>query len=219
MFLKSKWFWISTVLASCTVIFVGIVLHRTSHPQEVIKIYKYVEPAPRKKAKSLTDAAVTRQTRRNTLIETDAANTNLTDLPKGASHYTNSGTDTPEDLPTELNQLIMADTVDEAAYHAEKAKQIYQELHTNFDTYLEALKENDRLSKIKVDVEKDEHAAEFISLRIQVAAEMDRLKRTVIEKMLSYISHAQDASPFLPGGEFYDLFQNNDIYITVNVAR
>ena len=113
----------------------------------------------------------------------------------------------------------MADTADEAAYHAEKAKQTYQELHTSFDTYLEVLKENDRLLEIKVDVEKDEHAAEIISMRIQLAAERDRLKRTVIEKMLSYISQAQDASPFQPGGEFYDLFQNNEIYITVNVAR
>jgi hypothetical protein len=222
MFLKSKWFWLFVVFPVCAVLFFGVVFHRTSQPQAVIKIYKSVKPAPRKKAQPPMDATITNQTRRNTTTEIDTTDTHLTDLPKGVSHNTN----TLEDLPTELNQSVMDDTAADrlstdakaeinATYHAEKAKQTYQELHNSFDAYLEVLKTIDELLKIKVDVDKDEYAPEIISMRIQAETERDKLKRTVIEKTLSYIFHAQDASPFKPGGEYYDLFQQNDIGFTI----
>lgn len=43
--LKSKCFWIWTGLGICTAIFFAVVVHRANPPQEVIKVYKAVDPA------------------------------------------------------------------------------------------------------------------------------------------------------------------------------
>ena len=218
MLFKLKWLWISAVLSICAVIFFTLVRHQAKQPQKVI--YKAVEPVPRKTPQSPADATVTRQTRHDTDTEMDTTDTTLADFSEDASHRTDAFTHTHDDFYDESNHPDAADAPaddlnTDAAAEAEAAYagQQIAELRIKIP---QALRERcDLLDMIEELASFSQKEKELYELRQELQQEARDMRKTIFSMTRDYIRYTRDIADFQPGGEFYDLMEQNRIGISI----
>lgn len=220
MLFKSKWFWISAVLSICAVIFFALVHHQAKQPQKVIKVYKAVGPAPRKTPQPPADATVTGQTRHDTDPEMDTTDMPLADFSEDASHRTDGFTHTRDDFYDEPNHPDAADAPAddlntdvaaeaEAAYVAQQVSELRIEISQALQERLDLFDQIFALADFGMEDE------EPYALRQQLQKEAGELRKTIFNLCGEYIDYTMDDSPFQPGGEFYDLMEQNYIGISL----
>ena len=226
MFLKSKWFWICSIITLCAAIFIGIVVHRANQPQEVIKVYKAVElpqyrtpqvpPLESTNAGADTEAPVeTRvETRREDFsqdIETDTpeAFTAPADALPAADINTAEVSDPNAEADAEAAALA-----DALASVAGRLEEVRVELPRALEDRIEVLQLSDELVSY---VSSHGITPELSALADKLNRERDELREKISGLCNEYLMYTLlDGSPFEPGGEYYELMERNGIGIVVN---
>ena len=214
MVLKSKGFWIWTVLGVCTVIFLGGVLHQAKQPQEVITVYKVVDPLPRETHRFSADATASGQISHETAAEIDTLDTTFSDFSEGSEiDMTEVFTYTSDDFFADEQHFSEAADVqpddfnaDAQAEDASTAQQL-EKLHIEIPQKLqERLDLLDLIEELD-DLSNDEEAR---LIRQQAREKTEELMRTIFDLAAHYLLYSKgDISAFRPGGEFYDLMEQN----------
>ena len=223
MFLKSKWFWICSIITLCAAIFIGIVVHRANQPQEVIKVYKAIElpqhrtpqvpPLESTNAGADTEAPV--ETRRENFsqdIETDTPEA----FTAPAEALPAADVDTAQvshpitnaEVDAEAEALAVA-----IALGAERLPELRIEIPRALEARLEVLKLNEELVSY---VRSHGITPEISELAAELNTERDELQEKIYGWCSEYILYTGlDGSSFEPGGEFFELMRQNGMGIVM----
>ena len=224
MLLKSKWLWICAVLSICVVIFLGVVFHRASQPQEVIKVYKTVELPVRetarlRKAARSRAAAVSKQIPAAPAAEMDNIDAPFTDFSDDEVDTTDafkdafkhSSDDFWVDERIDISEAPLSGVDPDAAADTEYIAEQLAELRIKIPQTLQ--RRIDLWEQVEMLSELYARNGEEPSLRVeQLMEERRELTRTVAAMIHDYLRYTgEDVSPFRPGGEFYALMQQSGI--------
>lgn len=226
MFLKSKWFWLCSIVILCASIFIGVVVHRANQPQEVIKVYKAVElpqhdisqkPVPLLRVDSAG-------TETDTLVNTgsgDFSQDTETDTTEAftapADALPAADADTAQVSPPPTDAEAAATAAAKAEFVAMGAKRL-PELRREIPRALEDRREVLDLSEELMDyVEEFGRTPEISELAAELNTERDELREKIYGWCNEYLMYTfWDGSPFEPGGEFYELMELNGMGIEVD---
>ena len=222
MLFKSKIFWICAVFTVCAAIFFSVVLHRTNQPKEPIKVYKYVKPAPHKTSQSSVDDAVSVQVADETATKVDTTDKTVVDFSNSKTDTTNTDTltDTSDYLLTDKPNLMGvgastsnletdAAALAETEYIAQQIEELQIKIPQALQTRIQLMHQIAELSESHVS---DEGPSPLI---VQLYDETYELVKIISAMSSEYITIAKDDSVFRPGGEFYDLLEQNGMMVGV----
>ena len=225
MFLKSKWFWLCSIITLCAAIFIGIVVHRANQPQEMIKVYKAVEiPQHRTPQETVPLLRVdSASTETGTPVNTGSGDfsqdteTNTTEaftapadaLPAADVNTTQvSHPTTDAEVDAEADALAVA-----IALGAERLPELRIEIPRALEARLEVLKLNEELVSY---VNSYGITPEISELAAELNTERDELQKKIYGWCHEYILYTgSDGSSFEPGGEFFELMRQNGMGIVM----
>lgn len=220
MFLKSRWFWICLAFTFSAAIFFSVVVHRANQPQEVIKVYKVVEPLPRKTPQSLANTVPSVGEKNKTRSET--VNTYNTDISDASSDDTDRLTPlTEESYPTEESYLDELNHINVSEKSTPK-----QPTETDTQTAIRLVELQIEIPKrLKERLELFDLIAELAPfygkdpelslIRDQIQEETFEMRQTLHHFIAEYLYIVQDDSACRPGGEFYELMKANNIFMHI----
>lgn len=222
--LKSKRFWYFAVLGLCTFASVVLVIRSTTAPQEVVTVYKVVEPESLDSHKSrvVTEPSVIEETRHASPVEIDSGVDTWNDFFSGheVAHTTEAITSVPdapfaEEEPSVNAAADAPDTgVDPNAAPAAGEPDAAQQLAAIRRDLPPLLRERLHLFDLIEELAPSNGAPlELVPFREELREETRELRRAIFSRVGDYFRYSNDMSPFEPGGEFYDLLLENNMYI------
>ena len=223
MFLKSKGFWICSIFTVCTVVFFGVVAHRSNQPQEVIKVYKAVEFSQHRTLQELAPSlrADSAGTETNTPVNTGSGNFSQdteTDTPEAftapADAFPAADVDTAQVSPPTTDTEVDAKAeaiADLIALGAKRLPELRIEIPRALEARLEVLELSEELITY---VEEFGRTPEISELAYELNKERDELQKKIYGWCWDYILYSGvDGSAFEPGGEFFELMSQNGMDI------
>ena len=220
MFFKSKWFWLCAVFSAFGLIFLGLMFYQAKQPLEVITVYEVGDSAhpvttqsPEESSASVPTPSAHEAAETDTTVHTDSAN-----FSDDEAYTTNEFTHTSDDFfADEPNRSEAANVpadvintdVDTLANEA-LAAETFAEIHQALQERIELLDLVETLSEFSSEDE------EIYLLARQTYEKTRELRKTIFSLSHQYIRYSDgDFSPFQPGGELYELFDQNNIGIRV----
>ncbi len=214
--LKSKRFWICSILIFCAVIFLGVVVHRANQPQAVIMVYKAVEFQPRRtpKAPAPPLRADSASAEADTPVDGGHSDFSQDTETETTDRYTQHELP-PTNVDTPTGPHLASDPTavpEEEADWPERLAEIRVEIPQLLLERLDLLELVDELAP------SNGGPPELWRLRDDIFEETLKLRRTIFDLGTDYITYSHgDFSPFQPGGEFYDLLELNHMGIIEGV--
>ncbi len=221
MFLKSKWFWICSIITLCAAIFIGIVVHRANQPQEVIKVYKAVElpqhRTPQVPLLESTNAGADTEAPVETRREDFSQDIEM-DTPEAftapAEALPAADVDTAQvSHPTTNAEAAAAAKAEFVAMGTKRLPELRIEIPRALEDRLEVLQLSEELISY---VRSHGITPELSEFAAELNTERDELEKKILGWCSEYILYTGlDGSSFEPGGEFFELMRQNGMGIVM----